>query len=156
MNSHSHDVENNARHCGWHTGAIDYRAGISKRCPGAGFFAVEQDDVIDFASAIYHLRKNPPTEPTRFTIWNQGKTYPVQVRPLKPERRKVSGTKTEAQGYEISGVKVDGEAAFKERFTLYFARDGSSTPLEITGKRGWVKLRIQLVEEHVERLNSRP
>ena len=117
---------------------------------------IEQDDVIDFASAIYHLRKNPPTEPTRFTIWNQGKTYPVQVRPLKPERRKVSGTKTDAQGYEISGVKVDGEAAFKERFTLYFARNGSLTPLEITGKRGWVKLRIQLVEEHVERLNSRP
>ena len=117
---------------------------------------IEQENVIDFASAIYHLRKNPPHETVRLTIWNQGTTYPVQVRPLKPGRRKISGTKTEAQGYEISGVRVDGKPAFKETFTLYFSRDGKSIPLEITGKRGWVKLRIQLVEEHVKRLNTRP
>ena len=117
---------------------------------------IEQEDVIDFASAIYHLRRKPPSAPIRLTIWNQGKTYPVEVRPLKPERRKVSGTKTDAQGYEVIGIPVDGQETFKEKFTLYFSRNAEATPLEITGKRGWVKLRIQLVEEDVQRLNARP
>jgi hypothetical protein len=113
---------------------------------------IEQENVIDFASAIYHLRRNPPRAPIRMTIWNQGKTYPVEVRPLKPERRKISGTKTEVQGYAVRGVSVEGQPAFKEKFTLYFSRDAASTPLEIAGKRGWVKLRIQLVEEDVRKL----
>lgn len=117
---------------------------------------VEQENVIDFASAIYHLRRKPPTAPIRLTIWNQGKTYPVEVRPLKPERRKVSGTKTDAQGYEVIGIKVDGQETFKEKFTLYFARNADSTPLEISGKRGWVKLRIQLAEKDVRRIESGP
>jgi hypothetical protein len=108
--------------------------------------------VIDFASAIYHLRRNPPSEPVRLTIWNQGRTYPVEVVPLKPQRRKISGTVTEVRGYAVRGVKIDDRPAFKEDFTLYFSRDDDATPLEIRGKRGWIKLRIQLVEEEVRRL----
>ena len=110
----------------------------------------EQDicapDIIDFASAIYRLRWSPPREPTRMTIWSGGKTYAAEIRPLKPEQRKIAGVKVEVQGYAVRGAKVDGKESFKDNMTLYFARNGRSTPVEILGKRGWVKLRIQLLD----------
>jgi hypothetical protein len=80
----------------------------------------------------------------------------VEVRPLEPGRRKISGVKTKVRGFEVRGVEIDGEPAFKEKFTLYFANDAKATPLEITGKQGWVRLRIQLVKEDVQKLGLLP
>jgi len=115
---------------------------------------IEESDVIDFASAIFHLRESPPSRTTRLTIWNSGKTYPVEVEPLAPERRKISGQPTDVQGYAVRGVEVDGEESFEEKFTLYFARDGQSTPVEISAKRGMVRLRIQRVGPPLETRSS--
>ena len=49
------------------------------------------------------------------------------------------------QGYAVRGVKVKGEPSFKEKFTLYFARDGRSTPVAIAGKQGMIRLTIEAV-----------
>jgi hypothetical protein len=107
---------------------------------------IRAEDIIDFASAIYRLRWSPPREPTRMTIWNSGKTYAAEIQPLEPEKRKIAGVKMDVQGYAVRGAKVDGKESFKDRMTLYFARNSRSTPVEIGGKRGWVKLRIQLLD----------
>lgn len=105
---------------------------------------VEAGNVIDFASAIYHLRWHAPTEPTRMTIWAGGKTYPVEIEPLGVDRRKVQGEKIDVRGYLVHGVKQDGREAFDDRFWLYFAADASSTPVEIVGKRSLVRVRMQM------------
>ena len=107
---------------------------------------IEEGAVIDYASAIYHLRWHPPTEVARMTIWNHGRTYPVEVRPLETETRKVHGQKLEVRGYVIQGVEVNGKTSFDDKYFVYFARDEHSTPVEIAGKRGLVRVRIQLVE----------
>jgi len=104
---------------------------------------IEQADVTDFASGLYHLRWNPPTEPIRQAIWVDGDLHPVDVTPLPPEVRKISGVKIEVQGYELRGSVVDGEREFKERIHVYFARDERVTPVEIVGKRGGVRVRFQ-------------
>lgn len=105
---------------------------------------LDASDVIDYASAIYHLRWNPPKTTTRMTIWDMGKTYPVEVEPLKPRKRKIGGKKIMARGYEIRGVKIEGEPTFDDKFYLYFADDARSTPVEIVGKRSMVRVRFQL------------
>ena len=107
---------------------------------------IEDQAVIDYASAIYHLRWHPPTETARMTIWNHGRTYPVEVRPLEGETRKVHGKKLQVRGYVIQGVELDGKTSFDDKYFVYFARDEHSTPIEIAGKRGLVRVRIQLVE----------
>jgi hypothetical protein len=117
---------------------------------------IEQKDVIDFASAIYHLRNSPPRRTTRFTIWNGGSTYPVEVEPLRPERRKISGQPTDVQGFEVRGVEVDGQKAFEEKFTLYFARDSRSTPVGISAKRGMIRLRMERVGPPIASSSARP
>jgi len=106
---------------------------------------IEMADVIDYASAIYHLRWNPPKTTTRMTIWDMGKTYPVEVHPLKPRKRNIGGEKVLARGYEIRGVKVKGKPSFDDKFYLYFADDARSTPVEIVGKRSMIRVRMQLV-----------
>jgi hypothetical protein len=75
-----------------------------------------------------------------------GKTYPVEVEPLKPRMRNIAGEKVLARGYEIRGVKVKGEPSFDDKFFLYFADDSQSTPVEIVGKRSLVKVRFQLID----------
>jgi hypothetical protein len=80
------------------------------------------------------------------TIWHGGKTYPVDVVPLTPGPRKISGVSVEAQGYTVRAARVEGQERFRQTFSLYFARDDAATPVEIVGKRGWVRLRMQLVD----------
>jgi hypothetical protein len=106
---------------------------------------IGESNVIDYASAIYHLRWNPPETTTQMTIWDMGKTYPVEVEPLKPRKRRVRGEKVMVRGYEIRGVKVKGEPSFDDKFYLYFASDDRSTPVEIVGKRSLIRVRFQLV-----------
>lgn len=107
---------------------------------------VEQPDVIDFASVIYHLRWYASEQTERMTIWSDGKTYPVEVQPLGAERRKIAGEKIDVRGYLVRGVKQDGGDSFDDKFWLYFARDENATPVEIVGKRGFVRLKIQMEE----------
>jgi hypothetical protein len=106
---------------------------------------VEEPDIIDYASAIYLLRWAPPEKTTRMTIWNEGKTYPVEIEPLRPGRRKIAGMRIEARGYAVRGVKVDGKRPMNDKIWVYFAANDDSTPVEIVGKRGLIKVRIQLV-----------
>ena len=81
------------------------------------------------------------------TIWNSGKTYPVEVEPLEPETRKISGVRRAVSGYVVRGVKVKDQPAFKDKFFLYFTRDAAPTLVEIIGKRGLVRVRFQIVDE---------
>lgn len=117
---------------------------------------IHEADVIDLASGIYHLRHDPPTETILTTLWNDGDRYLAEVEPLAPELRKISGRKLEVRGYTVRGVKVPGQEKFDDTFTVYFARDRRATPVEIVGKRGVLRLRIELTEEQMSRLGLPP
>jgi hypothetical protein len=115
---------------------------------------IDEPDVIDYASMIYHMRWHPPQTTVRMKIWSGGKTYPVEIEPLDPGVRKVAGRKIDVRGYEVRGVTVRGQPSFDERFWVYFARDEAATPVEIVGKRSLARVRIQLTE--TSGLPSRP
>ena len=107
---------------------------------------IEQPRVIDYASAIYHLRWSAPERPTLITIWDRGKTYAAEIKPLGTKRRKIGGKKIEVRGYAVRGVKMEGSDSFDDKIFLYFARDSQSTPVEIVAKRGVLRVRMQMVE----------
>ena len=106
----------------------------------------EQDDVIDIASAIQHLRRHPPRRTTRMRIWNGGKFYPVEIEPLGRTTRSYQGNEVAVRGYSVRGVRVEGEGMFKDKLFLYFALDDAATPLEIVGRRSLVRVRLRLVD----------
>jgi len=135
--------------------AIDVTTGTTERVWDSYVFRdrrkdreqeIRESEIIDYASAVYRLRWNPPSDAARMTIWNHGDTYPVEVEPLDAETRKIQGKKTQVRGYVIHGVEVDGKRSFDDKFFVYFARDEHSTPVEIAGKRGLIRVRIQLVD----------
>jgi hypothetical protein len=109
---------------------------------------VDDPNLIDYASAVYRLRWMPPASTTRMTIWDAGRTYRIEVEPLKPSRRRIAGEKIEVRGYAVRGVKSKGEPTMRDKIWIYFARDEHSTPVEIVAKRGLIKARIQLVNAH--------
>jgi hypothetical protein len=109
---------------------------------------VDDPNLIDYASAVYRLRWMPPESTTRMTIWDSGRTYNIEVEPLKQNRRRIAGEKIEVRGYVVRGVKIEGEPTMRDKIWIYFARDESATPVEIVAKRGLLKARIQLVNAY--------
>lgn len=106
---------------------------------------ITEGDIIDFASVIYHMRRDPPRERTPMTIWNSGKIYPVAMEPTGVERRKIQHEKVEVQGYAVRGVEVDGKSSFRDKMFLYFLDDVETTPAMIIGKRSVIKIKASLV-----------
>ena len=106
---------------------------------------VTEEDVIDFASVLYHLRRSPPSDRTPVTIWNSGKFYPVAMEPLGVEKRKVYKQKADVKGFAVRGVEIDGKSSFKDKLFLYFLDDEESTPAQIVGKRGGIRIKASLV-----------
>lgn len=107
---------------------------------------IQGESYIDYSSVIWQLRWHPPEEPTRMTIWSEGKIYPAEIEPLGPSRRKIRGEKLDVRGYLVRGAKVDGKRSFNDSIYVYYALDDDATPVEIMGKRSFVKVRILLVE----------
>lgn len=106
--------------------------------------SVEDEDVIDLASAIYRLRYRPPAEATRMSLWSGGKLYAASIQPLSDATRKIAGDRIPVRGYAVRGVESKAVNSFRDRYELYFARNQRATPVEIMGRRGPIRLRIQL------------
>jgi len=107
---------------------------------------VDEDGVIDIASGIYLIRRDPPTEPRPMKIWSDGKVYPVRVEPGEWRHRKLAdGEKVRARVYKIradDSVKSDGQ--WKGRLDIWLADDEVSTPVEILVERLSVRVRMSL------------
>lgn len=106
---------------------------------------IDDPETIDYASAIYRLRWLGPDEAQPMTIWDRGKSYSAEVRPLGVDERKIDGERVQVRGYEIRGLKGGEGEAFDDKIWLYFALDESATPIEIVGKRGLIKARIEMI-----------
>ena len=108
---------------------------------------LEDDDVIDLASGILLVRRDPPKQRRRMRIWSNGKLYPVVIEPLGTDRAEFRGRLTTVRRYAISGYRVPGEREWKGGLELHLADDASATPVEMHVLNKGVHARLRLDEE---------
>ena len=108
---------------------------------------LEDDDVIDLASGILLVRRDPPTLRRRMRIWSNGKLYPVVIEPRGEGRARFRGRLAKVRRYAISGYRVPGEREWKGGLELHLADDPSATPVEMYVLNKGVRARLELVEE---------
>ncbi len=108
---------------------------------------LEDENVIDVASGILLVRRDPPVEPRRMRIWSNGRLYPVLIEPHGEERRRFRGREAEVREFRIRGYRVPGEREWKGGIDLYLADDDSATPVEILVANKGVRVRMLLDEE---------
>jgi hypothetical protein len=108
---------------------------------------LESEDVIDLASGILLVRREPPREQRRMRIWSNGNMYPVVLEPLDTRRAPFRGRLAEVRGYAIRGDRVPGEREWKGGLELYLADDPSATPVEMFVINKGVRVRLLLDQE---------
>jgi hypothetical protein len=102
--------------------------------------------IIDVATAIHALRRDPPTGPRSLEIWSDGKLYPVVVLPRGVEEREIDGRRVRARHYAVRPVEVPGRRLWKGEMDLWLADDAAATPVEIVVARSSARVRLLLVE----------
>jgi hypothetical protein len=107
---------------------------------------VGQTGVIDVASAVHMLRRDPPSAPRRLEIWSDGKLYPVSVMPHGRERRRVDGREIELRHLTVRGVTIPGRRLWKGSLDLWLTSGEEATPVEILFVRSSARVRLELVE----------
>jgi hypothetical protein len=105
---------------------------------------IEEEGVIDIASSIYAIRRDPPTASRPMNVWSDGKTYPVLVIPRGEERRKIAGRTLVTRRYTILGYDAPGGRKWKGQLELWLATDPAATPVEIRIERSLADLRLEL------------
>jgi hypothetical protein len=100
--------------------------------------------VLDIASGIYAIRRDPPMKTRRMEIWSDGKIYPVVVLPQGGEKRTLDGKKIDVLKFSIRGIDVPDRDRWKGRLDLWLARDETSTPVEILISRNLADVRMEL------------
>jgi hypothetical protein len=105
---------------------------------------ITTNGVLDIASGIYAIRRDPPKKTRRMEIWSDGKIYPVIVIPQGTEARTLDGKKITVQKFSIQGFDTPGRDRWKGRLDLWLARDEVSTPVEILISRNLADVRMEL------------
>ena len=107
---------------------------------------LEGDDVIDLASGILLVRRDPPTVRRRLRIWSSGRLYPVVIEPRGEGRAEFRGRQVTVRHYSISGYPVPGERQWRGGVELHLADDPSATPVEMLVHNKGVRARLRLDE----------
>jgi hypothetical protein len=105
---------------------------------------IERQGVLDIASGIYAIRRDPPTKSRRMEIWSDGKIYPVVVLPLKDETRKVGSGKVATRHFSVRGVEIPGRRKWKGKLDLWLTKDDAATPVGILISRNLADVRMDL------------
>ena len=100
--------------------------------------------VLDIASGIYAIRRDPPMKTRRMEIWSDGKIYPVVVLPQGTETRLLDGKKIDVRKFSIRGFDTPGRDRWKGRLDLWLASDEIATPVEILISRNLADVRMEL------------
>jgi hypothetical protein len=100
--------------------------------------------VLDIASGIYAIRRDPPKKTRRMEIWSDGKIYPVIVIPQGAEARTLDGKRITVRKFSIQGFDTPGRDRWKGRLDLWLADDEAETPVEILISRNLADVRMQL------------
>ncbi len=107
---------------------------------------MEEEEVLDFASAIHMLRRERPAQVRYLRLWSDGREYPLTVSPSDEELVDCGGRSWTTRRYVIEGRKVEGEKFWKGRFSIWIADDDEATPVRIVGEKGLLTVRLELTE----------
>ena len=107
---------------------------------------IEEEEVVDFASAIHMLRQERPGQVRYLRLWSDGREYPLTVTPSDEELVDCAGRSWTTRRYVIDGRKVEGEKFWKGRFQIWIADDSEATPVRIVGEKGVLTVRLELIE----------
>lgn len=113
---------------------------------------VSTPGVRDIASAIYHLRREPPTTRTTMTIWSEGKLYPVEVLPRPGVEVDLPAGRVRTRQLTVRGIEQPGQRLWKGRLELWFAEDAAATPVVISVERKSARVRLEQDERLAARL----
>lgn len=117
-----------------------------KKDSGTKSQRIDEPNVLDFASAVYLLGRNPPKKKIVWSVWNRGELFAAEIEPLPPEKRRINGERVAVQGYAVRGADVPGQRTFEEKLFFYFTADDDPRPLEILASRGLIHLRMRVVD----------
>lgn len=106
--------------------------------------AIKEADVVDVASGIFQLRKDPPEASRRMEIWSDGKIYQVVVVPLGDETVKLGSGKVRARHLSIRGLDLEKERRWKGKLDLWLAYDAAATPVKIVIERNLASVRLEM------------
>ena len=106
---------------------------------------IDRAGVVDVATAVQALRRDPPREPRQLEIWSDGKLYPVMVTPGEPERRRVGGREIAVRRFAVRPLQLPERRLWKGRLDLWLSDDEASTPVEILVVRSSARVRLELV-----------
>lgn len=107
---------------------------------------VTNANVVDVASGILQLRRDPPRSPRNLTIWSDGRLYPVVVRHVGLEDVELASGERPANHYTIRGRKVVGEREWKGSLDLWLGLDEAATPLKIEVARSFSRVELRLLD----------
>jgi uncharacterized protein DUF3108 len=148
----------------WRYGAeLDPQAGTTVRAWSSYLFRGERksrktelagQNVMDVASGIYLLRRNPPTVPTPMRIWSDGKIYAVTAIPRGLELRGNGKQARRARHVSIVAAPQPGKAPWKGRLELWLTDDEAATPVEILIERGWAAVRLEMDPSPADELSG--
>ena len=105
---------------------------------------IEGEGVFEFASAIRTLREELPRSTQEIQIWSDGKEYPVLVIPRGDKTLK---TGYRARHFATEAVRRPGEKKYGLAFELWFGEEDPHPPVRITGKKGVLRVTLDLQKE---------
>lgn len=106
---------------------------------------IGRSGVVDVATAVHALRRDPPRAPRQLEIWSDGKLYPVLVTPGKPERRRAGGREATVRRFAVRPLELPGRRVWKGEMDLWLTDDAAATPVEILVARSAARVRLELV-----------
>ena len=101
-------------------------------------------NVMDVASGIYLLRRNPPKVPTPMRIWSDGKIYAVTAMPRGIELRGNGEEARWVRHISIVAAPQAGKPLWKGRLELWLTDDEAAIPVEILIERSWAAVRLEM------------
>lgn len=108
---------------------------------------IEGEKVVDVASGIYAIRRDPPEKPRPMEIWSDDETYPVIVIPLGQETWTASGGRSvETRHFSVRGVRMHDRPYWKERLDLWLTTDGAAVPVQIVLQRSLATVSLELTD----------
>jgi hypothetical protein len=116
----------------------------------------DNDEVLDFASAIQMLRRERPANRRLIRLWSDGREYPLTVSRAGEEQIECGGKSWKARRYVIEGRKVEGEKYWKGSFQIWLADDEQATPVRIVGEKGMLTVRLELTEARHDEASAGP
>lgn len=104
------------------------------------------ESVHDVLSAIYFLRENAGTirGPITTTIYSDGNSYPVLMRPVERRTFKIGGRDVAALGFEIVDAQKSNGKKWPGGIRVWLSEDARRIPCRIEIQQSMASLQLQL------------